>query len=198
MIAERGGGASGLHNMSAPPRSTIAVKPLRCGEDTKASETGLALVCRFDLAHAWASLLDADAFLRLAAGGERMLLTRHDGLLVSLMLARALDGDLRDVDDSNAFGASTDAMEDELLGRIANWHDASAGLPCIGFIEETSDKPDAFGSQVPLDPSPARTLHVLAHRRGRLYLRDEAPIGFDYGGVLRRYVLLVPRLGGSA
>ena len=198
MIAERGGGASGLHNMSAPPRSTIAVKPLRCDEDTKASETGLALVGRFDLAHAWASVLDADVFLRLAAGGERMLLTRRDGLLVSLMLARAVDGDLRDGDDTSAFGASTDAMEDELLGRIANWDQASAGLPCIGFIEETSDKPDAFGSHVPLDPSPARTLHVLAHRRGALYLRDEAPIGFDYGGVLRRHVLLVPRIGGAS
>ena len=198
MIAERGGGASGLHNMSAPPRSTIAVKPLRCGEDTRASETGLALVGRFDVAHAWASVLDADAFLRLAAGGERMLLTRRDGLLVSLMLARAVDGDLRDADDTSGFGAATDAMEDELLGRIANWEQASAGLPCIGFIEETSDQADAFGSHVPLDPSPARTLHVLAHRCGRLYLRDEAPIGFDYGGVLRRYALLVPRIGGTS
>ena len=198
MSAERGGGTSGLHNMSAPPRSTIAVKPLRCGDDAKASETGLMIIGRFDLAHAWASLLDADAFLRLAAGGERMLLTRHDGLLVPLMLARAVDGDLRDADDTSAFGASSDAMEDELLGRIASWEHASAGLPCIGFIEETSDKPDAFGSHVPLDPSPARTLHVLAHRRGRLYLRDEPPIGFDYGGVLRRHVLLVPRIGGAS
>lgn len=196
MIPERGGGASGFHNMSAPPRSTIAVKPLRCGDDAKASETGLALVGRFDLAHAWASLLDADAFLRLAAGGERMLLTRRDGLLVSLMLARAADGDLRDAGDASAFGASTDALEDELIGRIVNCDHASAGLPCIGFVEETSDKPDAFGSHVPLDPSPARTLHFLAHRRGGLYLRDEAPIGFDYGSVLRRYVLLVPRIGG--
>ena len=198
MIPERGGGASGFHNMSAPPRSTIAVKPLRCGDDAKASETGLALVGRFDLAHAWASLLDADAFLRLAAGGERMLLTRRDGLLVSLMLARAVDGDRRGADDTSAFSASTDAMEDELLGRIANWEHASAGLPCVGFIEETSDKPDAFGSHVPLDPSPARTLHVLARRRGRLYLRDEAPIGFDCGAVLRRYLLLVPRVGGAS
>jgi hypothetical protein len=184
--------------MSAPPRSTIAVKPLRCGEDTKASEAGLAPVGRFDLAHVWGSLLESDDFLRLAADGERMLLTRRDGLLVSLMLARAVDGDLRDADDPNASAASTDAMEDELLGRIANWEHASAGMPCIGFIEETSDKPDDFGSHVPLDPSPARTLHVLAHRRGRLYLRDEAPIGFDYGGVLRRYVLLVPRSAGAS
>jgi hypothetical protein len=198
VIAERGGGAHGLHNMSAPPRSTIAVKPLRCGKDTKASETGLLLVGRFDLAHAWASLLDADDFLRLAAGGDHMLLTRRKGLLVSLMLARAVDGDLSDVDDSNAFGASTDAMEDELLGRIVSWEHASAGLPCIGFIEEMSDKPDAFDSHVPLDPSPARTLHVLAHRRGGLYLRDEVPIGFDCGGVLRRHVLLVPRIGGTS
>ena len=198
MIAERGGGASGLHNMSAPPRSTVAVKPLRYGEDTKASESGLVLVGRFDLAHAWASVLDASTFLRLAADGERVLLTRRDGLLVSLMLARAVDGDLRDADDTSAFGASSDAMEDELLGRIASWEHASAGLPCIGFIEETSDKPDAFGSHVPLDPSAARTLHVLAHRRGRLYLRDEAPIGFDHGGVLHRYVLLVPRLGSAS
>jgi hypothetical protein len=118
-------------------------------------------------------------------------------MLVSLMLARAVDGDLRDVNDTNVFGASPDVMEDELLGRIANWEHASAGLPCIGFIQDTSDKPDAFGSHVPIDPSPARTLHVLAHRRGGLYLRDEAPIGFDYGGVLRRYVLLVPRSGGA-
>jgi hypothetical protein len=184
--------------MSAPPRSTIVVKPLRCNEDTKARESGLVLVGRFDLAHAWASVLDADAFLRLAAGGDRTLLARRQALLVSLMLARAVDGDLRDADDTNAFGASTDAMEDELLGRIANWDQASAGLPCIGFIEETSDKPDAFGSHVPLDPSPVRTLHVLAHRRGRLYLRDEAPIGFDCSGVLRRYVLLVPRIGGAS
>jgi hypothetical protein len=198
VIAERGGGASGLHNMSAPPRSTIAVRPLRCGEDTRASETGLALVGRFDLAHAWASTLDAEAFLRLVAGGDRMLLARRQALLVSLMLARAVDGGLHDVDGANAFGASTDAMEDELLGRIAHWDHASAGLPCIGFIEEMRDKPDAFGSHVPLDPSPARTLHVLAHRRGRLYLRDEAPIGFDCSGVLRRYVLLVPRIGGAS
>jgi hypothetical protein len=198
MSAERGGGASGLHNMSAPPRSTIAVRPLRCGEDTKASETGLVLVGRFDLAHAWATLLDADAFLRLAAGGDRTLLTRRQALLVSLMLARAVDGDLRDADDTSAFNASIDAMEDELLGRIANWDHASAGLPCISFIEETSDRPDAFGSHVPLDASPARTLHVLAHRRGRLYLRDEAPIGFDYAAALRRYVLLVPRIGGAS
>jgi hypothetical protein len=88
-------------------------------------------------------------------------------------------------------------MEDELLGRIADWEHASAGLPCIGLIEETSDRSDAFGSHVLLDPSPARTLHVLAHRRGGLYLRDEASIGFDCGGVLRTYVLLVPRSGGA-
>jgi hypothetical protein len=198
VIAERGGGASGLHNMSAPPRSTIAVKPLRCGQDAKASESGLVLVGRFDLAHAWASVLKADVFLRLAAGGDRMLLTRSQGLLVSLMLARAVDGDLRDADDTNASAASSDAMEDELLGRIANWEHLSLGLPCIAFIEETSDRPDAFCSHVPLDPSPARTLHVLAHRRGRLYLRDEAPIGFDCGAVLRRYLLLVPQVGGAS
>jgi hypothetical protein len=194
MVAERGEGANALHNMSAPPRSVVSVNGLRCGDEAKASDSGLMLVGRFDLGHAWASVLDAEKFLRYA-GGSTTLLNRRMALTASVALARAVDGDTLDAALRQTDATSDDALEDELLARIANWKDAAAGLPCIAFVEEMSFNPDVYGSRVPLDASPARTLHVLTHLRGGLYLRDEAPTGFQWWTVLRSYALLVPRVG---
>ena len=156
------------------------------------------LVGRFDLGHAWASVLDAGTFLDYAAGGSTILLNRRMALTVSVMLARAVDGDSLDTDIRETDTLPEDTLEDELLARIAGWKDAAAGLPCIAFVEEMSFRPDIYGSRVPLDASPARTLHILTHLRGGLYLRDEVPTGFRWWTVLRRYGLLVPRAGEGA
>jgi hypothetical protein len=196
MIAECAGDASGLHNMSCPPRSTINVSALRAsGDHTLTSATGLRIAGCFQLAHVWRTLLDGELFLRLTADGEAMSLAAKHTLVVALLLARAVDGAAVVACDIDAVRKkSRESLEDELFTRLRRWHPIVMHLPRIGFIEHARNESSDAHTGVPLDDSPARTLYVLAHQRGRMFLRDEAPTGFSVT-VLWCHRLLVPVTG---
>jgi hypothetical protein len=116
----------------------------------------------------------------------------------ALAVARAIDGLMPTCETLASFDArSSDSLEDEVLQRVAAWDARALGLPCFALVEWQPFEEGWEPHTRMLDPSPRRTLTVLARQRGRLFLRDEAPVRMNLA-LHQRHRLLVPRSGVAA
>jgi hypothetical protein len=194
--------ADGLHNMSAPPRSRVTVRPMLQPKriDSRGAPAeraaGVRSVKRFALEYIWCRRQDDGLFERLAV--PRLSDTVRSLLAVPLILARIADGVATDLHDALALGEQpSERLEDELLDRVAAWDVSRLRLPAVALLERHSGNICEADKGPRLDLSLKRTLFVFAHRRGNLLLRDVAPAGFDpdIGCCLE---MLVPAGGDAA
>jgi hypothetical protein len=161
-----------LHNMSAPPRATITLRPLRRpGADGRAAAvTGFRPVCRIDV---------VGRFWPVPPGTPRdpaegidwgQTLEPHRRLL-----AHAIAEERGEQAPDAQLAARIDAMLAdsvlEALREVAARADCAAlGLPAFGLLRPAGGAPHAHSASTRV------AVAVLARRRGGLFLRDADPL----------------------
>jgi len=180
-----------LHNMSAPPRCKITMKPIpqsavqwRDGCDLKLksvgensrSAAGLQWVARVDLDALIQSRFPDFAVTRAGAGFKTPLLSRnkykypaHARLLCCLVIGRNIeDGEskftCKDVEVLETL--SFDQICDELRNITTKTNAEAASLPSMG-IAIAADK-----EKRPAETSAIRTFHILSRLSGSTFARD--------------------------
>ena len=180
-----------IDNMSAPPRSTVNVRPLRApaDADTAASNMhapgacGLQVVARVSL----------DQLIRLripralaqprtttAGGLDPAIEPAHRRLLAAVVLARRVVGGCRAGFAAMRVAAAQppELLEDEFVALMRTLDGRDLHLPAFGFFR---DPPDAAQPAIPRETNLARALFIAAHRYGELFLRDADPIPQLFG-----------------
>ncbi len=184
-----------LHNMSSPPRSIVNVTALLADTAEGCSASGLRTVGCFNF------LAGSDAVvprpvLRSLLGdkGRNGTVRIRKPMRAALAVARAVDGVVLGDEELASYDTrTTESLEDEVLARVGSWDLDELDLPPLGFVAQHPWDEDAY-HPLPIDRSPKRTLAVLAHQRGRMFLRDERPIGFALQ-LYKRHHVMVPRIG---
>lgn len=185
---QRAGWKRRAENMSAPPRSTVTVRPIalepatpRTAENPEPElpPCGLRLVARIcidelirartpdALARPWrAATADTDA-LRLDPDYRR--------LLAAVALTRAATGEGRaDLHAPRTALPPAEALQDELVANVRRLDGRALRLPACGFFRDGPDTGEL--RDAPREDDVARALFILCHRYGDLFLRDADPI----------------------
>ncbi|RMG42605.1 MAG: hypothetical protein D6718_13605 [Acidobacteria bacterium] len=160
-----------LHNMSAPPRLSITVSPLRKG--AARAEQGTGAGCKL------IGFLD----LSLLCGKDWNSLSPRERLLAALKLARSWSGG----SVTGTTRLTVEAATDELLDRLAAQDPARLGLPRVALARRFPRWPHKRVRRV---RSSAAALVLLSRLSGPLFLAIRSPSVepiVNHGGVVAFY-----------
>jgi len=190
--AARAGGA--LHNMSAPPRITLDIRPL--DSDTGADRcpvTGPQPVTRPGIAPL--AVVDLDAAIRAGAGRDKLPATHSEwprtlpnagqrgqrrkvrskrlrGLVLLARLASGRTGAVCPVAMTALEARCIDSLQDELLALAARLDPIALGLPACALARAWDGESDA-GEFV---TDPARAVAIFTHSAGGVFVASRAPV----------------------
>ena len=168
------GGASAFHNMSAPPKSRITLRPLREPEVTShrvppLSNSAVGNSIRAASGLAWVMRLDLDGLIEqyLPDFSDRFSYRLHCCLAIArLFSGLSATATQEDVDALRAMPYET--VCDELREIDANIAQGALELPPIGLVI------DADKRKRPCETNPARVLFVLSRLNGTTFVRDSS------------------------
>jgi hypothetical protein len=161
---ERGDGA--LHNMSAPPRMTITIRPLGGPSPAPASPGEPAVPggvrC---FAH-----VDLSTLCPLPEDGTKGNGPR--GRLRSLLaLARRAVGQ-EETDQEDPARWTLERLEDELRERAARLEPRALGLPAFALVRRSPGR----AGDTPAEGDPARALALVTRVSGKLFVGTRSPL----------------------
>ena len=189
------GGGSAVHNMSCPPRTRIAIRPLgihkkrrwlRPGEHAQASACGLQLVTRLSVDHLIREWFPAfrveskDADVTYWADSRELKGRATDvtnlRLRCLVVLSRLAIGELSAVTRRSVHalaGIPVEPLETASLENTARLDPRALGLPAFGLVHlDTKHDQPAF----PFELEPARALAFLSRAAGRVFSADRTPV----------------------
>ena len=189
------GRGSALHNMSCPPRTRIAIRPLgiheqsrslRPGEHAQACASGLQLVTRLSvdrLIREWfPAFRVANKNADVVYWADRKTLKGRATNMANLrlrclvVLSRLAIGEISEVTRRSVYAlvdVSTESLETAYIENTV-WLDPRAcGLPAFGLVHLDADHDSrAF----PFELEPARALAFLSRSAGTVFSADRTPV----------------------